>query len=199
MKIEKTKLTQYLREGKSKEEIAQIYNVTVQAVYKRINSLNLLIVKDVGLESGHKVLAQSLDTVEQLFDINEVTRKILAELTGEDHIIDNMTKAVQAFIDYEAKPTKSKANYIKDKIKIIISEKNTAIKACDQILRQLNFQHEIYKTLYDLTAIQEFQQEVLSTIAEVAPEVRNAIIKRLKDKRALRQSVTIVSPDKLGS
>jgi len=199
MKIEKAKLTQYLREGKSKEEIAQKCNVTVQAVYKSIRKFNLLVTQDVALESGHKVLAQSLNTVEQLFDINEVTRKILAELTGEDHIIDNIVKAVQAFIDYEAKPTKSKASYIKDRIKIIISEKNTAIKACDQILKQLNFQHEIYKTLYDITAIQEFQQEVLSTIAEVAPEVRNAIIKRLKDKRVLRQSVTIISPDKLGS
>ena len=115
----------------------------------------------------------------------------LDELTGEDQIIDNMVEAVQAFIDYEARPTKDNAKNLKNIILKITSERNTAIKAIAETHSQLSLQLEIYKSLYDLKAIQEFQQEVINTIAEVSPKVRNEIIKRLKQRRALRQSVTI--------
>ena len=68
-----------------------------------------------------------------------------------------------------------------------------AIKAMAEIRGQLNFQLEIYKTLYDFKAVSEFQQEVVNIMGEVSPELRNKFIKRLKDKRALRQSVTIIN------
>ena len=95
-------------------------------------------------------------------------------------------------MDFEKYPIKENETRLRNIIKKIISEKNTALKACDSILKQLNFQLEIYKTLFDLQAVSEFQQEVLNTIAEVSPKVRNDIIKRLKERRAIRRAVSIV-------
>jgi hypothetical protein len=55
----------------------------------------------------------------------------------------------------------------------------------------LELQLEIFKTLYDIQAVADFQREVLTAIGEVDSGVRNLIINRLKEGRALRQSVDI--------
>jgi len=65
------------------------------------------------------------------------------------------------------------------------------LKACSEIRGQLSLQMEIYKTLYDMKAIVEFQEEVLNAISEVQPEVRERIIKRLNQRRALAESISI--------
>ena len=43
-----------------------------------------------------------------------------------------------------------------------------------------------------MKAVQEFQEEVLSAIAEVQPHVRDRIIQRLNERRALRRTVSII-------
>jgi hypothetical protein len=64
-----------------------------------------------------------------------------------------------------------------------------ALKAMAEIRGQLSLQLDLFKTLYDLKAMEEFQQEVLAAIAEVSPEVRSAIIGNLNKRRALRAAV----------
>jgi hypothetical protein len=64
-----------------------------------------------------------------------------------------------------------------------------ALKAMQEIRGQLVLQLDIFKTLYDVSAVAEFQREVLEAIGEVAPDVRNRIVQRLKEGRTLRQSV----------
>lgn len=66
-----------------------------------------------------------------------------------------------------------------------------AIKAMAEIRGQLNLQLDIFKTLYDMEAVAEFQREVLTSIGEVSPDVRSRIIQRLKEGKALRGSVSI--------
>jgi hypothetical protein len=60
-----------------------------------------------------------------------------------------------------------------------------------EIRGQLNLQLDIFKTMYDMAAVAEFQKEVLTAIGEEAPDVRDRIIQRLKESRALRQSVSV--------
>jgi len=68
---------------------------------------------------------------------------------------------------------------------------DTALKAMREIRGQLNLQLEIFQTLYDMKAVQEFQTEVLTTIGEVEPDVRDRIIERLSEKQAIRRTITI--------
>jgi len=65
------------------------------------------------------------------------------------------------------------------------------LKACAEIRGQLNLQLEIFKTLYDMQAVQKFQSEVLSMIGEVDPEARDKIIDRLKSNKAIRGTLRI--------
>jgi hypothetical protein len=66
-----------------------------------------------------------------------------------------------------------------------------ALRAMAEIRGQLSLQLDMFKTLYDVEAIAEFQREVLEAIGEVSPDVRNRIVQRLKEGGALRPSATI--------
>jgi len=65
------------------------------------------------------------------------------------------------------------------------------LKIMAEIRGQLKLQLEIFQSLYDMRMVQEFQAEVLSTIAEASTEVRDDIIRRLQEKRAFRSAVKI--------
>jgi len=63
------------------------------------------------------------------------------------------------------------------------------LKVMSEIRGQLRLQLEIFQTLYDMKAVQEFQQEVLTAIGEASPEIRNEIINKLNERRALRSAI----------
>lgn len=63
------------------------------------------------------------------------------------------------------------------------------LKVMAEIRGQLRLQLDIFSTLYDMQAVKEFQQEVLSAIGEADKETRDAIIDRLNQKRAIRKSI----------
>jgi transcriptional regulator with XRE-family HTH domain len=63
------------------------------------------------------------------------------------------------------------------------------LKIMAEIRGQLRLQLDIFQTLYDMKAVQEFQTEVLGIIGKVDKEVRDEIIYRLSEKRAIRNAV----------
>ena len=153
-KIDKVKLSQLLRSGKSGKDCAKVFGVTEGAISQARKWLNISVVKSVALETAHQVVEKNLNAVDQLLNINRKANTLL-EL------------AIQA------------------------KDHDTTLKAMREIRGQLELQLDIFKTLYDVQAVADFQREVLTAIGEVDPDVRNLIINRLKEGRALRQSVDI--------
>ena len=153
-KIDKIKLSQMLRSGKSGKDCAKFFSVTEGAISQARKELNISVVKSVALESAHQVVEKNLNAVDQLLNINRKANTLLeVAIQAKDH--------------------------------------DTTLKAMREIRGQLELQLEIFKTLYDVQAVADFQREVLTAIGEVDPDVRNLIINRLKEGRALRQSVDI--------
>jgi transcription initiation factor TFIIIB Brf1 subunit/transcription initiation factor TFIIB len=189
-KIDRVKLNQLLKAGKSQREVAQVFGVTEGAISKAKKELNFAVVKNVTLESAHKVVYKNLDAIQQLQRINRVANQFLNELIGDDKTIDRMVKAVEAVLQYEDEPKKQKA-YIRQVILQLNKDRNLALKTCAEIGNQLKIQLDIFKVAWDMETVREFQAEVLSAIAEVSPELRSKIIERLKKSRALRTSVQI--------
>ena len=70
-------------------------------------------------------------------------------------------------------------------------EKNPSLKlkVMAEIRGQLKLQLEIFQCLYDMKAVQEFQEEVLTAIGEASPDVRNRIILQLDQKRFIRSAI----------
>ncbi|MGD0275767.1 MAG: hypothetical protein ABSB79_06895 [Syntrophales bacterium] len=153
-KIDKVKLSQMLRSGKTQRECAKVFGVTEGAISQAKKELNISVVKNVALEAAHKVVDKNLNAVDQLLNINRKANTLLeVAIKAEDH--------------------------------------DTTLKAMREIRGQLELQLEIFKTLYDLEAVADFQREVLLTIGEVDPDVRDTIIRRLKEGRALRSTIAI--------
>ena len=153
-KIDKVKLSQLLRSGKSGKDCAKFFGVTEGAISQARKELNISVVKSVTLESAHQVVEKNLNAVEQLLNINRKANELLERaIEAKDH--------------------------------------DTTLKAMREIRGQLELQLEIFKTLYDLEAVAEFQREVLTAIDEVDRDVRDRIVQRLKENKALRGSVSI--------
>jgi len=187
-KVDIHKLSQMLRAGKSVKQCAKHFNVTPGAISQHKKNLNIAVVKNVALENAHRVVDKNLNSVDQLHRVNQVANQLLDELTGEDQTIDRMVKAVEGFLTHEGDPIKQK-EHIRQVLLKVNQNKNTALKACAEIRNQLRLQLEIFQTLYDMKAVQEFQKEVLTAIGEASPDVRNSIIRRLSEKRAIRSAI----------
>ena len=68
-------------------------------------------------------------------------------------------------------------------------DRQIVLKACAEVRKQLSLQLDIFHLMYDMTAIADFQREVLAVIGECAPQARDEIVKRLKEANAIRAAV----------
>ena len=189
-KIDRLQLSKALRSGKPQKQLAQDFGVSEGAISKAKKELHISVVKNVALESAHRAVDKSLNAVGQLQKINEKANAMLDELTGEDKLIDRIVNAVQGALMYEGEPSKQAA-YVQRVAKQVSQDRFLALKAMQEIRGQLSLQLDIFKTLYDMEAVAEFQREVVTAIGEVSPQVREVIVTRLKQARALRGSVEI--------
>jgi len=161
--------------------------VTEGAISKARKELNIAVVKNVALENAHKVVERNLDTIEQLQKINSYANELLDLLMrwnrgdeGALQILESQVKKVRV------KGTEEEVTEYKFK-----DPRELAIKAMAEIRGQLSLQLDIFKTLYDVQAVADFQQDVLNAIGEVSGDVRNRIVQKLKERRALRNSASI--------
>lgn len=172
-KIDRVKMTQMLRAGKTQKEVADFFEVTEGAVSLAKQELNIAVVKDIALESAHRVVAESLDTVGQLRKINEYANELLDLLMGVNQGDEDSIKILEE-CGYKCR-----------------DPRDLTLKTMKEIRGQLRLQLEILAALYDLKTIQEFQDEVLAVISEIDPEVKNDIIRRLHERRAVRRAFKI--------
>ena len=156
-RIDKLELSRLLREGKRVKDIAKYFGVTTGAVSQAKKVLNLNVVKTVGLEAAHQVVARNLDVFSNLERINQEAHKILNELSGSGDQTD----------------------------------KKIILRACGEILRQIDTQMSILKSMHDVEETRRFQETVLEIISEVDREVRDRIVYRLKEQQALRGTLKL--------
>ena len=186
-KIDRVKLNQMLQRGKPQHEIAQHFGVTEGAISKAKKELNVAVVKNVALESAHKIVDRHLDTIGQLQKINQNANELLDLLMrwsrGDQEALQILESQVR-----KVKVRGSEEEVTEYRIK---DPRELALKAMQEIRGQLNLQLDIFKTLYDVQAVAEFQKEVLTAIGEVDQNVRARIIQRLKEGRIIRQSIEL--------
>lgn len=162
-KISLKELNRLLNEDKSTSECALHFNVTPAAILYRKKQLEKHLAKGSAMvRTAQRSIKQKMVTVEQLQNINDKANEILE----------------QAMLDISDPDTKGGGG------------PEIALKAMAEIRNQLRLQVDIYQTMYDLRAVEEFQREVLNAIAEVDKDVRIAIIDNLKKRRTLRSIIS---------
>jgi len=162
-KIDDQVLYQMLVEnGQTQSEVAAHFGVSEAAVSKRVKALNIHLSRHVALERAKEIADHGLNVVHQLQGINNVIQDELQWATDAARKPGADRKGLQTVI----------------------------IDLTGEVRKQLRFQLEVLRSLYDMRGVAEFQKEVLDAIGEVSPETREAIIRRLVEKRALRATIT---------
>jgi hypothetical protein len=188
-KIDKVKLSQMLRAGKPQKEIAQVFGVTESAISKAKKELNLCVVKNLALENAGRVVDKNLNAIDQLQKINEHANWLLDLLMGWQKGDSEALQVLESQVATKKVRVGDKEEFVKEfKFK---DPRELALKAMAEIRGQLKLQLEIFQCLYDMKAVQEFQEEVLTAIGEASPDVRKRIIHRLNEKRAIRSTIKL--------
>ncbi len=186
-KIDKLKLHKMLQNGKSQKEVAQVFGVSEGAVSKAVKGLHISVVRNIAMENAQTIVKKKINTLDQLQKINDHANELL------DLLMRWNKGDAEALQILESQVRKVKIKGTEEEISSynFKDPRELALRCMAEIRGQLNLQLDIFKTLYDVEAIADFQREVLSAIAEVSTDVRNAIVQRLKERKALRGSVTI--------
>ena len=150
---------------------------------KKINNMKLIRLVDSGKTQAEaaRELGVSRQAVSQrLIELRGRTTKVMAAKKIEQ-VVDQRLDAVD-----QLHKINTEANRLLDELE---QTPELKLKVMAEIRGQLRLQLDIFQTLYDMKAVQEFQQEVLSAIGEADKETRNAIINKLNERRALRSAV----------
>ena len=186
-RVDINKLSQMLRAGKSVKECAKFFEVTSGAISQHKKNLNIAVVKNVVLENAHRVVDKNLNAVDQLQKINGYANSLL-DLCMK--WVDGDDKALQVLESQVRTVRVGKDEFPVSEYKFK-DPREIALKAMSEIRGQLKLQLEIFQCLYDMKAVQEFQQEVLTAIGEVDTDVRDQIINKLKERRAIRSTLNL--------
>lgn len=186
-KINDRKLLQLIdKEGLKQIEAARMLNVSRQAVSKRLIELRGKQTKVIVAKKLENCVDRKIDAMAQLGRINDNANEILDLLMRWNRGDKTALQVLESQIKRVKVGESEKLEVTEVKFK---DPRELALKAMAEIRNQLKLQLEIFQALYDLRAVQEFQDEVLQAIREVSPDVRRAIIHNLNQKRAIRSAV----------
>jgi len=186
-KINVKKLHAMLRAGKSKTECSKVFGVTPSAITQAAQNLNVGIAQTLAMQRGSQIVDESIDSLGQLRKVNESMNYLLDLLIDWSKGDFQAQKTIERQFRLGRVGSKKGVNSVSfdDPKKLIVS-------ISKEIRSQVKLSLDIYNSLYDHRAVEAFQAEVLLAISEEAPEVRDKIIRRLKEKHALRSAVRIV-------
>ena len=184
-KVSNIELEQLVREGFGVSEIARKVGVSKGTVSKRLKALNLPINQNVTLHHAGEIVERKLDAIAQLQKINDYANELLDLLMhwngGDEAALQILESQVR-----KVKVRGSEEEVTEYKFK---DPRELALKAMGEIRGQLALQLEIFKSLYDMAAVAEFQKEVLTAIGEPSSDVRDKIIHNLQKARVIRSTL----------
>ncbi len=99
----------------------------------------------------------------------------------------NQLQRINNSINHELQKARESADDTSGKDRIAFQK--IIIELSAEVRRQLDAQLKIFELWHDTRIIHEFQTEVLNILDEVKPGLRDEIITRLKQRRAVRSTV----------
>ena len=150
---------------------------------KKMNDTKLIRLIDGGSTQAEaaRELGVSRQAVNQrIIELRGRTTKVMAT-KKINQVVEQKLDAIE-----QLQKINTEANRLLDELQ---QTPELKLKVMAEIRGQLRLQLDIFSTLYDMQAVKEFQQEVLSAIGEADKETRDAIIDRLNQKRAIRKSI----------
>jgi predicted transcriptional regulator len=180
-------LEKLVRQGNGVSQIAKKMGVTKGAVSKKLKALNVAVTKDVSLHHAGDIVERKINAIEQLQKINDYANELLDLLMRWNRGDEVAIQVLESQVARKKVRVGDKEEFVQQyKFK---DPRELAIKAMQEIRGQLNLQLDIFKTLYDMAAVAEFQKEVLEAIGNASPELRDQIVRNLQKGRVVRSTL----------
>ncbi len=210
LKFTDIELKQLVRKGLSLRDMARHLGVSKSTVCVRLKALNIVVSRDVAIRSARKIVDREINAIDQLQKINRDANELLDccmhrhrsngagngfRVTGYGSKTNLRSGAGQSDCPVWPSCTRSEQSETGYKFR---DPRELALKVMAEIRGQLKLQVEIFQALFDMKAVEEFQAEVLEIIENVSPEARDAIVRRLAEKNALRSSLDLDQAPKQG-
>lgn len=195
-KIEPLKMMRMLGEGKSQVEVAREFGCQPAAVGQMAKRLEDKAAEVNPYLAKSELSGGTLDAMDQIQRMNAI---ILEELNRCRKFIDKEDAAITELDKLEklAKlhPRDTKlAKELTKKNGITYSDilklQNNVIAVAGEVRQQITLQLKIAEALYSVAMVAEFQEEVIQVLKDAdvkyGSEISVEVIKRLKDRRAMR-------------
>ena len=184
--VDKKKLFNMLRQGKTQKECADFFGVTPSAISQHRKTMNLAIAANTNLETGASLVSEGLDALGQLRRINGETNLLIDLLSGWIKGDPISIKRIERQHRLLRIGHKKSVNAVTAK-----DPRELMLKAVAEVKSQLRLSLDILESLHNIEAVEHFQRTVISIIQKCQPEVANEIIKELQQYRALRGSMRL--------
>jgi hypothetical protein len=169
-------------------QAAKQLGVSRQAVSKLLIDLRGKTTKVVATTKVEQIVERKIDALEQLHKINAYANELLDLLMRWNRGDEEALQILESQVRQVKVGAGEDVEWIKEyKFK---DPRELALKAMGEIRGQLTLQLEIFQALFSLQAAEEFQNTVLEVIKEVNPNVRNEILRRLNQRRTIRQALS---------
>jgi predicted transcriptional regulator len=186
-KLNDKRLLGLVDEGLSLADIAREHGISRQAVSKRLIELRGKTTKAVVAKKVNEIVERKIDALEQLHKINSYANELLDLLMRWNRGDEEAIQILESQVRKVKVGSGEDVEWIKEyKFK---DPRELALRAMAEIRGQLSLQLDIFQALFSLQAAEEFQSTVLEVIREVDPHVRDKIIRRLNERRTIRQAV----------
>ncbi|MFZ0927279.1 MAG: hypothetical protein WAN11_01685 [Syntrophobacteraceae bacterium] len=186
-RIDDEQLAQLIRDGDTVTGIARKMGMSKATVSRRLKQLNIAINRNVSIRAAHKIVDREINTLDQLQKINRNANEILDLLMrwnrGDKEAIQVLESQVRK-IKVRGKEEEISGYKFRD-------PRELALRAMHEIREQLKLQVEIFQSLFDMKATQQFQTEVMEVIGSVSTEARDEIRRRLTEINALRSALDL--------
>ena len=171
-KLRIDEIDELLREGLTGSQIAKQLNVTQGYISQVKKQLQATRATHLQLERAGEITNKHINAADAILDLHRAAKKILNKLLlkidGKDDHPD------LAGFKFEGK---------KDVTEV-------AQRYMQEIRSQIDLSMRIYRQLYDMKTVADFQDAVLKAIGRASPEVKEEVIKELKKARAMRPNIT---------
>ena len=168
-------------------QAAKQLGVSRQAVSKLLITLRGKTTKAVVVKKTAEVVERKLDTLKQLGEINQHANWLLDHvmrwIKGDPEaiqVLENQARRVN--VGSKEEPEWVTEYKFKDPHEI-------ALRTMGEVRAQLDLQLHIYQTMYSWQESEKFQEMVLDVLGEVDGKIRDEIIRRLNERKAIRSAV----------
>lgn len=185
-KLTNEQLALWCAEGISQAEMARRANRSRSAICQRLDKLDLAGSRGSLVKHGEFLVDHRINVLAQLEKINANANEMLDTMMryhrGDEGAIQILEGQLRKF------KVGKKGEKEFEEVKIT-DPRMLALRAMAEIREQLSLQNEIFKSIWDMKAAMEFENEVLAAIEAVSPDVRTSIVNILSKKRALRSLI----------